>query len=652
MKCQMAAHEIFTYLDFNNMRAINFYLIFFLWVTFSFGSFAQNEAGSIAEKKDTIVSEKVIFSHSSASAYIMRLIEFEKLWKKNEDTLKLSLQRLIEHYHEPFDSARSRLNRFPYQSVELRPAVVVLKDTFPVRWLDKSVFIIDTIPLEKDPVTRQKTIIMKILDPLSVPYALMTPEKQDQIESLLQAKDTITEVFIDTAFLKSKKIQIYRLTGDGISPPLVAPGRDLAAKFLDDSARVVFSRSKRVLTGGKESPFYIVPSERMPDSLQAAVETLLLHTWQRDSIPMHLNDITGQKTPFWLTSGKEELHRYWVRNSNNDSITIWIGNPSKYDLTLILEEEINVERMEQKTAEDIPFTTAIPERMLAKLEALKEIPVFWNYGFTSSFSLNQNYLSNWSRGGESSLSTMVDMEGKADYTNKESKEKWTSGGRLRYGTVRTKEHGSRKNADFFELNSQYNRVLREKFDFSTVFYFKSQVAKGYKYPNDSVAVSKFLNPGTFTIGIGFEYKPDKKTSINISPLSYKNTFVLDTAMIDQTLHGIDRDKRTRQEMGGQLVVKNSLSILDGLEIKNAVRLFSGYLDKPKNVDVDWEMNLEKQISWYFKIRLNLHLIYDDDIRFPVLDAAGQPVILPGGGEKKVAKTQFNQFLGLTLSFRI
>ena len=294
------------------MRAINFYLSFFIWVTFALGSLAQTEAGTIAEKMDTIVSEKVIFSHSSASKYIMSLIEREKLWKKNEDTLKLSLKRLIEHYHEPFDSTRSRLNRFPFQSVELKPGLVVFKDTFPVRWLDKTVFIIDTIPLEKEPVTRHKTIIMKILDPLSVPYAMMTPEKQDQIESLLQAKDTITEILIDSAYLKSKKIQIHRLTDDSISPPLVPPGRNITSKFLNDSASVVFSRSKRVLVGGEGTPFYIVPGERMPDSLQAAVETLLLHTWQRDSIPMHLKDIAGQKTPFWLTSGKEELQRYWA----------------------------------------------------------------------------------------------------------------------------------------------------------------------------------------------------------------------------------------------------------------------------------------------------------------------------------------------------
>jgi hypothetical protein len=92
--------------------------------------------------------------------------------------------------------------------------------------------------------------------------------------------------------------------------------------------------------------------------------------------------------------------------------------------------------------------------------------------------------------------------------------------------------------------------------------------------------------------------------------------------------------------------------MDGLNITNAIRLFSNYIDKPQNVDVDWEMNIDKQINWLFTIRLNLHLIYDDDIRFPVLDANNEPVLLPDGSPRKVAKTQFNQFLGLTLSLRL
>lgn len=223
---------------------------------------------------------------------------------------------------------------------------------------------------------------------------------------------------------------------------------------------------------------------------------------------------------------------------------------------------------------------------------------------------------------------------------------------MRYGTVRTKEYDFRTNTDIIELNSQYNKKLWKNIDFSSTFYFKSQIAKGYKYPDDSTVISKFLNPGTFTIGTGIEYKPFKDTQINFSVLSYKNTFVLDTAHINQQTHGIDDDKRARQEIGGQLVIRNKVSILEGLSISNTLRLFSSYLDKPQNIDVDWEMNLERQITWFLYIRLNIHLIYDDDIRFPAMDKSGEIVLLPDGSQKMVPKTQYNQFLGLTFSFRI
>jgi len=139
--------------------------------------------------------------------------------------------------------------------------------------------------------------------------------------------------------------------------------------------------------------------------------------------------------------------------------------------------------------------------------------------------------------------------------------------------------------------------------------------------------------------------------LNFSPLSYKNTFVLDTAGIDQTNHGIDADKKARQEMGGQLLIKNKISVWDGLNISNSLRLFSNYFDNPQNIDVDWEMSLDKRINWYFSVSLNLHLIYDDNIRFPVMDDNGDPVLLPDGSKKKVPKMQFKEFVGLTFAFK-
>jgi hypothetical protein len=329
-----------------------------------------------------------------------------------------------------------------------------------------------------------------------------------------------------------------------------------------------------------------------------------------------------------------------------------MGNPDKKNITLILEEDVHIERIEKERVDDVPFTMATPLIDLADVEPLEEIPVYWDYDFLSSFAINQNFLSNWAKGGENSFSSLVDIRGQAKYTNKELKREWTNSGRLKYGSIVTEEDGLRKNTDLLELNSQFNKVLREKIDFSALFYMKNQIAEGYNYPNDSVPISKFLNPGTFTIGVGAEYKPFKKTSINFSLLSYKNTFVLDTGNIDQTIHGIDADKRANQEMGGQLLIKNEVTIFDDLNISNSLRLFSNYIDKPQNVDIDWEINLEKELSLFFTVLLNIHMIYDDDVRFTVFDDDENPVLLPDGSEKKVPKLQFKQYLGITFLFKL
>ncbi len=643
------------------------------------GIFAQSAEEMPFTKTDTIPSEPILFTSESAYRYILDLLEMDELWNKDKDSMRLSLGRLIDHFNEPIDSVESRLLGFDYDSVSFKKVDIVQNDTIPFLWLNDSTLIIDSPELIKKPFVREKTIINKIVDTTfivvkdSVYWPVIpadtvivandtlsrredyVPEEQDTLKQkrkiVLVEQDTITELYIDTVFLEKNNIRIYRMADGNIIPPIIPPGSGKSVLFLPDSSGVIITDTIRALVGERDSPFNIVPGENLPDSLRMAVKTLISHTEKRDSILVFFNDIYGQETPFWLTTSEDDLYRYWVKNYNNDSITVWMGNPSKHVITMTLEKDVNLNRLTKEVIDDIPINIFEPELSLAKVEPLEEIPIYWNYSFGSSFILNQTFLSNWSKGGENSFSSLLDIEGTAEYTDEETETQWTNSGRLKYGTIITEEHGLRTNTDMLEFNSKYNKVIKEKIDFSSVFYMKSQVAKGFNYPNDSIVVSKFLNPGTFTIGVGLEYKPFKKTSLNFSPLSYKNTFVLDTANIDQTIHGVEADKRSRQEMGGQLVIKNRLNIIEDLSISNSVRLFSGYMNKPQNIDVDWEINFDKRINWYFKVLLNLHLIYDDDILFPVLDDDDQPVLLPDGNAKKVPKMQFKQFLGLTFSFR-
>ncbi len=607
---------------------------------------------SAVNDKDTLIKQDIQFTPYAASRYIGELLQRDSLWKDHGDTISLSLSRLLYHYSEPFDSVEKRLHHFEYEAVRPELQEFVRRDTVPVRWLNEYTFIIDTLALTKDPFITKKTIITSRIDTLSFRGLDSIPDLRMFIDSISYAQDTIIEVFIDSLYLKSRNITTYLVVDEEVQPPLIAPGSVREYQFSPDSSLVIFSEKYYKYVAEESSPFYVVPGLMMPDSLRFAVGELLNYMHHRDSIPLYINDPKGNRMAFWLSAKPGDMLRYWVHNHENDSITIWIGNPAKNEILLILEDDIHVERMGKLDVTDVPIIDMEPDKSLIALKPLEEIPSAWVYGLSTAFSLNQNYISNWARGGESALSSLLDLRGSADYHNRSSKIKWTNNARLRYGNILSEEFGFRTNQDIFEMNSQYNRNIRDKFDFSAVFYGKTQISRGYDFPNDSVPISTFLSPGTFTIGAGFEYEPIRNTKFNLSLLSYRNTFVLDTTLINQRAHGIELGKRAKHEMGGQLVINSRTSLFEDVAVNNIVRLFSNYLDKPQNIDVDWEINLSKRFSYYFTISLNLHLIYDENILFPVFDKQGEPVLLPDGSSKVEPRIQIKQFLGVTMSISL
>ncbi len=604
--------------------------------------------------RDTAAPDAPIFqSVDEASAYLRELLAGNRFRTTEKGhVLQPMFERLLDHYQEPFDSVRRRLDTLQFD-VWFKPIETVLRhDTLPVRWLDQNTFIFDTVVLMRDPFITHKTVVVKPKDMQGIFPDSVSDDLKVMIDSIFQIRDTIIEKVIDKHYLDALGINIYRFDEGAILPPVITPEIRYWVYFLQDSTSLVLEERPPASYLLPDTAMLSLVDYSLKDSLGQAVQLLSDYTLERDSMLLYVSGADGIKTPFWITTGRDDLIRYWVKNERNDSITLWVGNPSHSHIRLVLEDAVRVRRPETIGIDDIPISSARPESDLLKIKPIAEIPSAWNYGFVSSLSLSQNHLSNWSKGGTSSFSGLIDFLSRANYVNKKTKVNWQTTGRLRYGTIRTKERGFQSQTDIVEVNSQYNRVYREKLDFSAVLYFKTQVAKGYSANNDSIPISKFLNPGTFTVGVGAEYKPSRNTRINFSPLSYRNTFVLDTANINQKAHGVEDDQRSRQEFGGQLVVRSTMTLMEDLRMTHAIRLFSNYLDKPQNIDIDWEMSLEKQINWYFTIRLNLHVIYDDDIMFAILDKNDEPVLWPDGTPKKGPRTQLNQFLGLTLSFRL
>jgi len=160
-----------------------------------------------------------------------------------------------------------------------------------------------------------------------------------------------------------------------------------------------------------------------------------------------------------------------------------------------------------------------------------------------------------------------------------------------------------------------------------------------------------MNPGILTLGFGLDYKPNKNTSINFSPLSYKGTFVPDTASIDQTKYGIAADRKSKNEPGMSFMISNVYKPNSSVSITNRLQLFTNYINKPQNIDVDWEMIVTAKLNWFTDVRLNTHLIFDDDTKTPTYDKEKNPVKDIDGQIKKTARVQFREILGFSFIFR-
>lgn len=389
------------------------------------------------------------------------------------------------------------------------------------------------------------------------------------------------------------------------------------------------------------------------DSLKAAVGVLIDYLESRDSSIIRFTGISSREYSIWLNSQTDKMIRFWLKNDMDDSVTVWIGNPERNTIGLYLEHGVSFRRpaMQGNISDPrIEYQTQ-DNSSLVNIRKIITKSQFWRYHTEASFALNQGLVTNWVKGGENNVSTAFDVTWYADYNNKPNLISSNHFARIKFGLIKQGEEKIRKNLDLLETNSKFNHKAFGKFDFSAIMLLKTQVSKGFAYPNDSVPVSKFINPATLTLGIGLDYKPNKVTSINFSPLSYKATFVPDTLTIDHTKYGIAADRRSKHEPGASFLISNEFKPFKTMSVTNRLQLFTNYINNPLNIDVDWEMILKASLNWFTELRLNTHLIFDDDTKTPVFDKEKNPVMGDDGVQKKTARVQFKELLGLSFVFR-
>jgi Protein of unknown function (DUF3078) len=279
----------------------------------------------------------------------------------------------------------------------------------------------------------------------------------------------------------------------------------------------------------------------------------------------------------------------------------------------------------------------------------------WKTGGVASLNLTQVSLTNWTAGGENSVSVNGILSLFANL--KKGNSTWDNSLDLAYGFIQQGDADVRKTDDKIDFTSKYGQKAFKNWYYAGLVNFKSQMTAGYNYPDDSTEISNFLAPAYILGAIGMDYKPSEVFSLFISPITMKMTIVndqdlanagafgVDAAEIDALGNIITKGKTTRSEYGGYLRALLKKDIMKNVNLQTKLELFSNYSNEPGNIDVNWEVLIAMKVNKFISATISTQLIYDHDIDIAldknndgVIDAVGQRV-------------QFKEVLGVGLSYK-
>ena len=235
--------------------------------------------------------------------------------------------------------------------------------------------------------------------------------------------------------------------------------------------------------------------------------------------------------------------------------------------------------------------------------------------------LNQTGFSDWVGGGTNNFSGTIKFDYEWEYRNKGWD--WLSNVESAFGLAKYKNAPfARKIDDRILIQSIVGKEFTRNLSFSAFFNFTSQIGNGYKYKKDDdnneirELTTRIFSPAYFQIGSGFLWKKDEKLWLNYSPIASRLILVskkfTDGLLENETYFGVSPNKSSRYELGANLTFHSEGSLLENVNYKQDLKLFSNYLEDASNIDLDYLAQIEINVNPLLSTQLIFQLIYDDN----------------------------------------
>jgi len=342
-----------------------------------------------------------------------------------------------------------------------------------------------------------------------------------------------------------------------------------------------------------------------------------------------------------------------------DSIPTMEADTLSVDTLVIRTRQYPIQIVPQSVTLINPQITFYATKPLTKKFKRFRVPSFWEKINEFDLQLSEAAFVNWNAGGDNAVSANAKLYFARNYKFRYFQ--YNNDLEFRFGWNAQEGRQWRKTDDAIRLSSTlgYRRDTITSWFFSAKLNFNTQFADGFKYPDRTTPISRFMAPGYLFMGAGISYIPEgKKFNLYMSPLTFKGTFVLDQDLANKGAFGVqgallDAEGNVLQpgeklfaELGMLINHKWEFPLVENVVVASDLTLYTDYLRVFGNVDIDWTLKFNFKVNDFLNATLLTQIIYDDDIKFDREVAPDGTVINAGS-----PRTQFRQQLGIGINYK-
>lgn len=245
------------------------------------------------------------------------------------------------------------------------------------------------------------------------------------------------------------------------------------------------------------------------------------------------------------------------------------------------------------------------EEVVAKIN--EEKPNGWYKKGSFTFLVNQATFNNWLAGGQSNISGNIGLN--YDFNYKRNTWTWDNKLIAGYGLTKIKYQDMQKSDDRIQFNSLLGKKASGEWYYSGFFNFKTQFDSGFE---SGIKTSHFFSPAYFQFGPGMLWKRNDNLKINVAPATSKIIIVNPHFTEFGTSFGVEQGKSNRFEFGAAVNGYYKFKLMENVTFENILNLYSNYRDNPKNIDVDYTLNIVMKVNKYLSTNFAFQTIYDDN----------------------------------------